>query len=85
MLSRYEENRGKGAAIKTALAYIADITFLQTAFAQDMYGVGYQEELSGVPERVNALCIINGDSYGNDIHAENGTIIRNGIMREECS
>lgn len=71
-----------GTAVSYVVAdiYVADITCLQTVFAQDMYGVGFQEEIGEVSERVNALCIINGDSYGNDMHEENGTIIRNGII-----
>lgn len=37
-------------------------------------------------ERMKAILAVNGDSYSNDRHADNGTIIRNGVIyRNESS
>lgn len=71
-----------GTCISYVLAdiYIGDITCFQTAFAQDTYGVGYTEKLSGMSERMRAVLAVNGDSYSNNRHRENGTIIRNGVI-----
>ena len=85
-ITRYTEDTGVsdmyGSVVSYTVAdiYVADITCFQTVFAENMYGIGYEEELGQVAERVNALCIINGDSYGNDMHVDNGTIIRNGVI-----
>lgn len=78
-------NNGKhekyGTNISYVLAdiYIANITCLQTAFAQDMYGIGYTEKLSDMSARMQSILAVNGDSYSNDRHKNNGTIIRNGV------
>lgn len=71
-----------GTKISYVLAdvYVGDITCLQTAFAQDTYGVGYTEKLSEMSSAMKAVLAVNGDSYSNDRHKENGTIIRNGII-----
>lgn len=71
-----------GTKISYVLAdvYVGDITCLQTAFAQDTYGVGYTEKLSEMSSGMKAVLAVNGDSYSNDRHKENGTIIRNGII-----
>ena len=60
--------------------YVGDITCLQTAFAQDTYGVGYSEKLAGMSERMKSILAVNGDSYSNNRHKDNGTIIRNGVI-----
>lgn len=57
-----------------------NITCLQTAFAQDTYGIGYEEKLSSMSDRIGSILAVNGDSYSNDRHQDNGTIIRNGII-----
>ena len=71
-----------GTQISYVLAdiYIGDITCLRTAFAQNMYGIGYEEKLSGMSKRMKAVLGINGDSYSNNRHQDNGTIIRNGVI-----
>lgn len=71
-----------GTAISYVLAdiYVGDITCLQTAFAQDTYGIGYEEKLSSMSDRMRALLAVNGDSYSNNRHKYNGTIIRNGVI-----
>lgn len=65
--------------------YIANINCLQTAFAQDTYGVGYSEKLSDMASRKNAILAIDGDSYSNYRNANNGTIIRNGRIYRAAS
>lgn len=60
--------------------YVGDITCLQTAFAQNTYGVGYTEKMSDMSERMQAVLSVNGDSYSNNRHKDNGTIIRNGVI-----
>lgn len=71
-----------GTRISYVLAdiYIGDITCLQTEFAQDTYGVGYSEKLSDMSNRMKSVLAVNGDSYSNDRHKSNGTIIRNGVI-----
>lgn len=60
--------------------YVGNITCLQTAFAQNTYGVGYTEKLSDMSEKMQAVLSVNGDSYSNNRHKDNGTIIRNGVI-----
>lgn len=71
-----------GTQVSYVLAdiYLADIYCLKTAFAQDTYGTGYSEKLSDMSARMKAILAVNGDSYSNDRHKDNGTIIRNGIV-----
>lgn len=66
-----------GTRISYVLAdvYVGDVTCLQTAFAQDIYGIGYEEKLSDMSKRMKAVLGINGDSYSNNRHKDNGTII----------
>jgi len=69
---------GTKTAYTLADIYIADINCLQTVFAEDTYGVGYSEQLSSMSSRMKSVLGVNGDSYSNDRHKNNGTIIRNG-------
>lgn len=71
---------GTNISYVVADIYIGDITCLQTAFAQDTYGIGYTEKLTDMSKRLNAAFAINGDSYSNNQHQNNGTIIRNGVI-----
>lgn len=75
-------HRKYGTKISYVLAdiYVADISCFQTAFAQDTYGVGYTEKLSGMADRLGAVLAVNGDSYSNNHNRNNGTIIRNGVI-----
>lgn len=81
-----KSNGGKhekyGTAVSYVLAdiYVGDITCLQTAFAQDTYGVGYEEKLTDMSARMKSIFAVNGDSYSNNRHKDNGTIIRNGVI-----
>jgi hypothetical protein len=84
-ISDKSEN-GKHLAYGTSVSYIladiyvADIRCLQTAFAQNTYGVGYTEKLSDMSAALRAVLAVNGDSYSNNHNWDNGTIIRNGII-----
>lgn len=71
-----------GSKISYVLAdiYIGDITCFQTAFAQDTYGIGYTEKLTDMSARMKSILSVNGDSYSNNRHKNNGTIIRNGVI-----
>ena len=71
-----------GTQVSYVLAdiYVGDITCLQTAFAQDTYGVGYSEKLSDMSSAMKSVLAVNGDSYSNNRHRDNGTIIRNGVI-----
>ena len=71
-----------GTNISYVLAdiYVGDITCIQTAFAKDTYGVGYSEKLTDMSDRIKSVLAVNGDSYNNNRHQDNGTIIRNGVI-----
>lgn len=71
-----------GTKISYTLAdiYVGDITCLRTCFAQDTYGIGYSEKLSEMSARLKSILAVNGDSYSNSRHKDNGTIIRNGVI-----
>ncbi len=71
-----------GSMVSYTLAdiYVSDITCLQTAFAQNTYGVGYSETLSSMSANMKSVLAVNGDSYSNNRHQNNGTIIRNGTV-----
>ncbi len=71
-----------GTEVSYVLAdiYVGDITCFQTAFAQGTYGVGYSEKLSDMSREMKAALAVNGDSYSNNRHKDNGTIIRNGVI-----
>lgn len=71
---------GTKVAYTLADIYIGNINCFQTAFAQDMYGNGYSEKLSAMSQRLGSVLAVNGDSYNNNRHKDNGTIIRNGTV-----
>ena len=70
---------GTKIAYTVADIYISDISCLKTAFAQDTYGIGYEEKLTAMAKRLGSKLAVNGDSYSNDHNKEKGTVIRNGI------
>ena len=76
------KNEKYGTKISYVLAdiYVGDITCFQTAFAKDTYGVGYSEKLTDMSARMKSVLAVNGDSYSNNRHEDNGTIIRNGVI-----
>lgn len=71
-----------GSRISYTLAdiYVANIDCLRTAFADDTYGVGFSEPLADMSARMKSVLAVNGDSYSNNRHQDNGTIIRNGTV-----
>lgn len=71
---------GTKIAYLVADIYIRNINCLKSAFAQNTYGVGYSERISAISKRLRSVLAVNGDSYSNNRHKENGTIIRNGIV-----
>lgn len=71
---------GTDIAYTLADIYIGDISCFKTAFAKDTYGVGYTEKLSDMSDRISSVLAVNGDSYNNNRHKNNGTIIRNGVI-----
>ena len=71
---------GTNVSYVLADIYLGDITCFQTGFAQDTYGVGYSEKLSDMSARMKSILAVNGDSYSNSRHQNNGTIIRNGVI-----
>lgn len=81
-LSESGKHKKYGTQVSYILAdiYVGDITCFQTAFAQDTYGVGYMEKLSDMSSAMKSVLAVNGDSYSNNRHKGNGTIIRNGVV-----
>lgn len=71
-----------GTKVSYVLAdiYVGDISRIQTAFAQGTYGIGYSQKLSDMSDTIRSVLAVNGDSYNNNRHQDNGTIIRNGII-----
>lgn len=81
-MSNSGKHKKYGTKISYVLAdiYVGDITCFQTAFAKDTYGVGYSEKLTDMSARMKSVLAVNGDSYSNNRHEDNGTIIRNGVI-----
>ena len=62
--------------------YVADVVlsspeYLQTAFANSVYGRNVTAKTSSIAENANALLAVNGDYYG---ARESGYVIRNGVL-----
>ena len=76
-----------GTRVSYTLAdvYVSGISHLSTAFAEDTYGVGYLETPGKMALRSRAALAINGDSYSNNRHRNNGTIIRNGQVYRKAA
>lgn len=74
------EKYGANTSYVLADIYVGDIACIQTAFAQDTYGVGYSENLSDMSARMKSVLAVNGDSYSNNRHKDNGTIVRDGVI-----
>ncbi|MGI6217583.1 MAG: phosphodiester glycosidase family protein [Coriobacteriales bacterium] len=70
-------DRVNGTTVYVADIYVSDISEIQTAFAQNVYGKNVTETTSSMAEDNNAILAINGDYYG----AQNsGYVIRNGVL-----
>ena len=62
--------------------YVADVVlsspeYLQTAFANSVYGRNVIAKTSSIAENANALLAVNGDYYG---ARQSGYVIRNGVL-----
>ena len=62
--------------------YVADVVlsspeYLQTAFANSVYGRNVTAKTSSIAENANAILAINGDYYG---ARQSGYVIRNGVI-----
>lgn len=69
-----------GTTVTYTLAdiYVSRIACFTTAFAQDSYGIGFEEQPQAMSERMHAVLSVNGDSYSKDNRQANGTLVRNG-------
>ncbi len=61
---------------------LSDISYLQTAFAENSYGKNVKDTTSTIAEDSNAILAINGDFYG---ARTTGYVIRNGILYRSTS
>lgn len=57
--------------------YVADISCIQTVFAQDTYGRGFTEWAPDIAFRKESVVTLNGDYYGT---RDSGVVIRNGEL-----
>ena len=62
--------------------YVADVVlsspeYLQTAFANSVYGRNVTAKTSSIARNVNAILAVNGDYYG---ARQSGYVIRNGVL-----
>ena len=57
--------------------YVRDITCFRTALANNTYGSGFRDSITGMAALNNALLAVNGDYYGN---TSEGVVIRNGVI-----
>ncbi len=69
------DSGGNTVTYYAADIHVADITCLQSGFADNTYGIGYADDLLDMDESFNAILAINGDYYGN---GDDGVVIRNG-------
>ena len=71
------EYREYETSIYVADITVSDISFVQSAFANDTYGKNIKATSSTIAESVNAILAINGDFYG---ARTSGYVIRNGVL-----
>ena len=56
---------------------LKDVNYLQTAFADGLYGRNYTEHTSKIAKENDALLAISGDYYG---FRDTGLVLRNGVL-----
>lgn len=79
-LSEYREY---DTSIYVAEIVLSSSEYLQTAFAQNIYGRNVTEKTSEIAESIGAILAINGDYYGAQ---EKGYVLRNGVIyRDEAA
>ena len=61
--------------------YIADISCLKTALAEDTFGRGYKEWITKVAKRTHSVVTMNGDYYGS---RDFGVVARNGRLYRDA-
>lgn len=81
------EKKSYGSGEDTVTYFVADIhltdiTYFQTGFAHDTYGVGYRESLEDMTKRFDAVLAVNGDSYSysTEQREAEGILVRNGVV-----
>ena len=72
-----EELRAYGSTVYVADVVLSSPEYLQTAFANSVYGRNITAKTSAIADTVNAVLAINGDYYG---ARESGYVIRNGVI-----
>jgi len=76
------EYREYNTSIYVADVKVSDASYLQTAFAQNIYGRNITETTSTIAKENSAILAINGDYYG----AQNtGYVLRNGVIYRSTS
>jgi len=77
MRIRIDVVRENGVVYYAADIQLADVSFLQTAFAKDQFGKNITEVPSGMAADHNAILAVNGDYCG---FRNTGLVIRNGEL-----
>lgn len=68
--------------IYIADVYVDDISYLQSAFADNSYGRNVSEDTSQIAAENDAILAINGDYYG---FRNNGYVLRNGVLYRDTA
>lgn len=85
-IEKKSQGEGKGKiTYYLADIYIANINCFKTGFAKDTYGTNSKDYLVNMSNQMQSIIGINGDSYGNNMHQNSGTTIRNGIVYRDRS
>lgn len=69
-------------AVYIADIQVSDVSYLKTAFANDIYGRNIKDTTSDIAEDNDAIFAINGDYYG---FRNYGYVIRNGVLYRDTS
>ena len=71
------EIRAYGSTVYVADVVLSSAEYLQTAFANNVYGRNVTAKTSSIAESTHAILAVNGDYYG---ARETGYVIRNGVL-----
>lgn len=74
LLKKYHEYDSN---IYVAEVSVANVSYLQSVFAHDIYGKNITDTTSNIAREAGAILAVNGDFYGAQ---ENGYVIRNGVL-----
>ena len=72
-----QELRSYGSTVYVADVVLSSPEYLQTAFANSVYGKNVTAKTSNIAAKANAILAINGDYYG---ARSTGYVIRNGVL-----